>query len=81
MTLYNVVATTSESTVVAEYEPLKDRPDSYQSEADLECQFIKDLTDQGYAFLSIGSEADLIANLREQLQLLNGYTFTESEWK
>lgn len=81
MTLYNVVATTSESTVVAEYEPLKDRPDSYQSEADLERQFIKDLTDQGYTLLSIGSEADLIANLRKQLQILNGYTFTETEWK
>lgn len=81
MTLYNVVATTSESTVVAEYEPLKDRPDSYQSEADLERQFIKDLTDQGYGFLQIGSEADLITNLRKQLELLNGYTFTESEWK
>ena len=81
MTMYNVVATTSESTVVAEYEPLKDRSDSYQSEADLELQFIKDLVDQGYGFLKIGSEADLIANLREQLQLLNGYTFTDSEWK
>ena len=81
MTMYNVVATTSESTVVAEYEPLKDRPDSYQSEADLELQFIKDLMDQGYGFLKIGSEADLIANLREQLQLLNGYTFTDGEWK
>lgn len=80
MTMYNVVATTSESTVVAEYEPLKDRPDGYQSEADLERQFIKDLMDQGYGFLNIGSEADLIANLREQLQLLNGYTFTDSEW-
>lgn len=81
MTLYNVVATTSESTVVAEYEPLKDRPDSYQSEADLERQFIKDMTDQGYSFLNIGSEADLVANLRKQLQLLNGYTFTDGEWK
>ena len=79
--MYNVVATTSESTVVAEYEPLKDRPDSYQSEADLELQFIKDLMDQGYGFLKIGSETDLIANLREQLQLLNGYTFTDGEWK
>ena len=79
--MYNVVATTSESTVVAEYEPLKDRPDSYQSERDLEIQFIKDLMDQGYAFLQIKSEADLIANLREQLQLLNSYTFTDGEWK
>ena len=81
MKMYNVVATTSESTVVAEYEPLKDRPDSYQSEADLERQFIKDLTDQGYVYLKVSSEADLIANLREQLQLLNGYTFTDGEWK
>lgn len=81
MTMYNVIAQSAESTVVAEYEPLKDRPDSYQSEADLENQLIKDLMEQGYGFIKIGSEADLIANLRSQLQLLNGYTFTDAEWK
>ena len=81
MTMYNVIAQSTESTVVAEYEPLKDRPASYQSERDLELQFIKDLGEQGYSFLQIKSEADLIANLRKQLQLLNDYTFTESEWK
>ena len=79
--MYNVIAQSAESTVVAEYEPIKDRPDSYQSERDLEIQFIKDLMNQGYTFLPIKSEADLIANLREQLQLLNGYTFTDGEWK
>ena len=81
MTTYNVIAQGSESTVVAEYEPIKDSPSKYQSERDLEIRFIKDLTEQGYTFLRIKSEADLIANLREQLQLLNDYTFTDSEWK
>lgn len=80
MSQFKIVATTSESTVVSEYEPLKNRPDSYQSEADLELQLIKDLTEQGYGFLKIESEAELITNLRDQLQLLNDYTFTDSEW-
>ncbi len=81
MTTYNVIAQGSENTVVAEYEPIKDSPSKYQSERDLEIRFIKDLTEQGYTFLRIKSEADLIANLREQLQLLNDYTFSDSEWK
>lgn len=81
MTTYNVIAQGTESTVVAEYEPIKDSPGKYQSEHNLEIRFIKDLTEQGYTFLRIKSEADLIANLREQLQLLNDYTFSDSEWK
>ena len=36
MPYFNIVAQTSENTVVTEYEPVKARSDSYQSEADLE---------------------------------------------
>ena len=36
MISFNVVASTSEDTVVATYEPSKVRSDSYQSEAELE---------------------------------------------
>ncbi len=38
---YNVVAATNEDTVVATYEPSKVRSDSYQSEAELEKEFIR----------------------------------------
>lgn len=80
MSLYNVVAQTSENTVVAEYEPVKRRSDSYQSEADLEAEFIRMLCEQGYEYLDIHTEKELVANLRMQLSELNNYTFTDSEW-
>ena len=80
MTCINVVARTSENTVVAEYEPEKRRAESYQSEAELEQEFIRLLGEQGYTFLPIHSEKDLLSNLRDRLSELNGYTFTDSEW-
>ena len=80
MTFFNIVAQTTDNTVVTEYEPVKARSDSYQSEADLEKEFIRMLTEQGYAYLPIHSEAELVSNLRAQLEKLNGYTFSDSEW-
>ena len=47
MSYFNIVAATSENTVVTEYEPLKARSNSYQSEAELEKEFIRMLTEQG----------------------------------
>ena len=80
MPYFNIVAQTSENTVVTEYEPVKARSDSYQSEAELEREFIRMLTEQGYEYLPIHSEAEMIANLRKKLEILNSYTFTDSEW-
>lgn len=81
MNKYNVVMETSNSTVVAEYEPLKRKSDSYQSEAALEKEFIRMLTEQGYDYLEIHEQDALVTNLRKQLELLNDYKFTESEWE
>lgn len=81
MTSFNIVAATTENTVVTSYEPVKKRSDSYQSEAALEREFIQLLTQQGYSYLPIRQEADLIANLRRQLEALNDYQFTDSEWE
>lgn len=75
-----MILSTSESTVVAEYEPQSSRSDSYQSEASLEKAFIKMLGEQGYEYINIHHEKDLIDNLRKQLELLNHYTFTDKEW-
>lgn len=80
MSTYNMILSTSESTVVAEYEPQSGRSDSYQSEASLEKAFIKMLGEQGYEYINIHHEKDLIDNLRKQLELLNHYTFTDKEW-
>ena len=81
MSQYNIIASTSENTVVAEYEPLTTRSDAYQSEAALEAAFIKLLTEQGYTYLQIHSSDELIANMRLQLEKLNDYTFSNDEWK
>lgn len=81
MSQYNLIAATSESTVVAEYTPEARRSESYQSEAALEQEFIRLLCAQGYERLTIHDEAGLITNLRRQLELLNSYTFTDSEWE
>ena len=75
MPYFNIVAATSENTVVTEYEPLKARSNSYQSEAELEKEFIRMLTEQGYEYLSIQAEKDLTTNLRNQLERLNAYQF------
>lgn len=81
MAYFNIVAQTSENTVVTEYEPVKARSDSYQSEAALEKEFIRLLCEQGYEYLQIHSEKDLITNLRYRLEKLNSYEFSDSEWK
>ena len=80
MSYFNIVAATSEDTVVTEYEPVKARSDSYQSEAALEKEFIRLLCEQGYEYLHIHAEKDLIVNLREKLENLNSYQFSETEW-
>ncbi|MBR6916635.1 MAG: type I restriction endonuclease subunit R, partial [Clostridia bacterium] len=80
MPYFNIVAQTTENTVVTEYEPVKARSDSYQSEAELEREFIRMLCEQGYEYLRIHTEAELLQNLRIRLSKLNNYEFTDSEW-
>lgn len=81
MSTFNMVASMNESTVVSEYIPESKRSDSYQSEADLEKEFIHMLTEQGYEYLQIHTEAELIANLRKKIEQLNSYNFTDTEWE
>lgn len=81
MSYYNIIAQTTESTVVTEYKSNSTRADAYQSEAELEKEFIHLLGEQSYEYLSIHKEADLIANLRKKLEELNDYVFTDSEWE
>ena len=81
MPYFNIVAETNQNTVVTEYEPVKARSESYESEAALEKEFIRLLGEQGYTYLPIHSEAELIANLRERLEELNKYKFSDTEWE
>lgn len=80
MSKYNVVMEMNNSTVVTEYEPLKRKSDSYQSEAALEKEFIRMLTEQGYDYLEIHDSENLVKNLRKQLEILNSYQFSDNEW-
>lgn len=81
MSIFNMVASMNESTVVSEYIPESRRSGSYQSEADLEKEFIRMLTEQGYEYLQIHTEAELIVNLRKKIEQLNSYNFTDTEWE
>lgn len=81
MPFFNIVAETNQNTVVTEYEPVRTRSDSYQSEAALEKEFIRLLCEQGYEYLAIHTEKDLIANLRTKLEELNHYSFSDTEWE
>ncbi|QJC22385.1 type I restriction endonuclease subunit R [Arcanobacterium buesumense] len=78
---YSPVVVRDDATVVAKYEPEQKRSDQYQTEAQLEEAFIAQLQRQAYERLSITSEAELIANLRTQLELLNDITFSDTEWQ
>lgn len=79
--LYNLILSTSQATVVSECPPTPYRSDSYQSEADLERELIKQLEEQGYDFIHIHGETTLLNNLRIQLQALNHISFTDAEWQ
>ena len=81
MTQYTIISENDESTVVAQYESTREENQGYQSEAELEQEFIAQLQKQAYEYLSITSEEALIRNLRTQLEKLNNYQFTENEWK
>lgn len=80
MDKYNIVVENPESTVVAEYQSPFKRETAYQTEDQLEKAFIQQMQGQAYEYLNIRSEAELIRNLREQLQALNHYTFSDKEW-
>ena len=78
---YNIIAENEDYTIVSDYLATYRKSDKYQTEAQLEKELINTLTEQGYDYLPIHKEKDLVDNLRVQLQKLNDYTFTDSEWK
>ncbi len=55
--------------------------EGYQSEDDLEREFIEDLQNQGYEYLpGLNTPEAMLANVRAQLQTLNRREFSEGEW-
>ena len=78
---YEPIAVSAESTVVAEFVADNKTSSAYQSEADLEREFIRLLEDQKYKYLALTSEEQLVSNLRVQLEKLNAVTFSDQEWR
>ena len=81
MTSYNTIAENPNSTVVAEYIPAKQNATHYQGEDELEREFVRLLQGNGYQYLNITQNNDLLHNLRSQLSKLNDMTFSDNEWQ
>jgi type I restriction enzyme, R subunit len=78
---YEPIAVSSESTVVSEFVPDAATEVAYQSEADLERALIRMLQGQAYEYLMVTAEAQVVANLRSQLEALNDIVFSDTEWE
>lgn len=81
MITYDLVSENPESTVVAEFEPAYRSAAQYQSEAEMEADFVRQLTRQAYDYLPVASEKELIDNLRRQIEELNHLHFEDGEWQ
>lgn len=78
---YDLISENPESTVVAEFEPGYRSAAQYQSEAEMEDDFIRQLTRQAYDYLPIKTEQELTDNLRAQIERLNSVKFSDDEWQ
>ena len=81
MSDYKTIAESKNFIVLDKYTREWKVAESYQSESDLERELINDLVNQGYEFTTgIKTPADMLANVRAQLQVLNAVQFTDGEW-
>ncbi|MCA3238462.1 MAG: type I restriction endonuclease subunit R [Curvibacter sp.] len=81
MTDYKTIAESKYFIVLDQYTREWKVAESYQSENDLEREFIQDLQNQGYEYLpGLNTPEALLANVRVQLQALNGVQFSDGEW-
>ena len=78
---YKIIVEQENSTVMAHFEVEPKPAEGYQSEAKLERSMIQQLQGQGYEYAWIKNEADLLANLRKQIGLLNELTLSDTEWE
>lgn len=81
MTKYSPIVESKNFIVLERYVKNWKGANSYQSESDLEREFIQDLVNQGYEYLpALKTQQALLTNLREQLENLNNVQFSDSEW-
>ncbi len=81
MTDYKTIAESNSFIVLDRYKREWEVKENYQSEGDLEREFIQDLQNQGYEYIpGINTNRALLENVRTQLQALNNVQFADSEW-
>ena len=81
MSDYKTIAESRNFIVLEQYNQGWMAAEGYQSESDLEREFIVDLQNQGYEYLhSLNTPEALLANIRVQLQALNAVQFSNDEW-
>ena len=81
MSDYKTIAESNNFIVLDKYTQCSQVNEAYQSEYDLEREFITDLENQGYEYLrDVNTVEKMLANVRVQLQTLNNVQFLEGEW-
>ena len=81
MSDYKAIAESKNFIVLDKYAPEWKVSEGYQSEGDLEREFIQDLQNQGYEYLpGLNTPEALLSNVRVQLQTLNNVQFADGEW-
>ena len=82
MTDYKTIAESNNFIVLDKYSKHWQANQAYQSEYDLEGEFIADLENQGYEYLrDLNTHEKMLANVRVQLQALNSVQFLAGEWQ
>lgn len=83
--MYSTIAESNNFIVLDKYTKhsvLNEAPAAYQTEIDLEREFIQDLMNQGFEKpVNIKSMDDMLANAKAHIQALNNMEFSDSEWK
>ena len=78
---YNTIAESKSFIVLDKYTQEWKVAENYQSEGDLEREFIQDLQNQGYEYApDLNTPEKVLSNVREQLQALNNMQFADCEW-
>lgn len=82
MSDYAAIAELNNFIVLEQYIKAVQVAEGYQSEGDLEREFIDDLQKQGYEYATgLATHDALLANVRTQLQTLNEVQFSDGEWQ
>ncbi len=79
---YKTIAELNNFIVLDKYTKCSQVNEAYQSEYDLEREFITDLENQGYEYLrDVNTAEKMLVNVRVQLQTLNHVQFLDVEWR